>query len=477
MTVRGRRRTPANPPGGMERRALARSIGVRLGGDPGPLRGIPRRALRLYGGAARDFPAGSLRRAGFALRRRSDTIQPNMRRIDGLQGHPFGRALAAAIVILVSWSASPHPAAAGGLHVRGQTDWPQFRFDAMRSGNNPFEQILSPSTVAGLVLDWTGETGFVQSSASVVGGIVYIGSDEGGVHAFDADSGAKLWTAPTNGPVLSSPAVWGGLVFAITFGTGGQLLAFDAATGAKKWKRKLGFSSSSPLVADGVVYVGAEQTLLAFDALTGSPIWRSRLSDSSSSSPTLAGQVLYVGVNHRLVALDAATGGLLWSAPTGGEIVATPAVVQGVAYVGSFDDHLYAFDAASGDVLWKAPTGDDVYASAAVGGGVVYVMSIWERTMFAFDASTGAERWHTLLASSSASSPSLANGVVYIGAVETLYALRARTGEILWTGATGGTIGSSPTVVNGSVFVGSADDGALYSFALPGPDALPPTHG
>ena len=64
-----------------------------------------------------------------------------------------------------------------------------------------------------------------------------------------------------------------------------------------------------------------------------------------SSSPAVANGVVYVGSeDSTLYAFDAATGAQLWSAATGGQIYhGSPSVSDGVVYVGSTDDNLYAF--------------------------------------------------------------------------------------------------------------------------------------
>jgi eukaryotic-like serine/threonine-protein kinase len=65
---------------------------------------------------------------------------------------------------------------------------------------------------------------------------------------------------------------------------------------------------------------------------------------SISNSPVVANGVVYVGSeDHSLYALDAQSGKLLWSYKTGNYILTSPAVVNGVVYIGSGDGRLYAF--------------------------------------------------------------------------------------------------------------------------------------
>jgi outer membrane protein assembly factor BamB len=78
---------------------------------------------------------------------------------------------------------------------------------------------------------WRGATGdYIRSSPAVANGVVYQGSYDGKVHAFDAAGCggaptpcAPLWSAPVT-PDYSSPAVANGMVFVGS--TDGRLHAF-----------------------------------------------------------------------------------------------------------------------------------------------------------------------------------------------------------------------------------------------------------
>jgi outer membrane protein assembly factor BamB len=148
---------------------------------------------------------------------------------------------------------------------------------------------------------------------------------------------------------------------------------------AKKWSyRTGGYITSSPAVANGMVYVGSEDhNLYALDAASGHKHWSYETGDSISfSSPAVANGMVYVGSeDHNLYALDAASGRKHWSYQTKGFIDSSPAVVKGIVYVGSTDGSLYALDAASGRKQWSYQTGYYVASSPTVVNGVVYVGS------------------------------------------------------------------------------------------------------
>ncbi len=102
---------------------------------------------------------------------------------------------------------------------------------------------------------------------------------------------------------------------------------------------------------------------------------------ASTSSPVVANGILYVGAFDRKVyALDALMGQEKWSSQTGGQagdlIVASPTVVNGMVYVGSYNGKLHAFDAVSGHEKWffqLEGERDYIQSSPVVVGGIVYV--------------------------------------------------------------------------------------------------------
>ena len=177
----------------------------------------------------------------------------------------------------------------------------------------------------------------IFSSPSYADGLLYIGSGDGYVYAFNATTGAQVWAAQTNNWVNATPTVDSGTVYCGSWD--GNFYAWSAQTGALLWQVPLnGVIESSAAVANGVVYVGS--------------------------------------ADHSLYALDAATGATLWTATTDDVIGASPAVANGVVYIGSFDDGMYALNAATGAKLWSHATTFFIEASASVVNGILYVASM-----------------------------------------------------------------------------------------------------
>jgi len=249
---------------------------------------------------------------------------------------------------------------------RAQTsvDWTQFRFNQRHTGVQPFETDITVANAKFLWPAFQDQLGALVdgSSPAVVGGVAYIGSDDGTLWAYPADGCGQglcttpLWRSTNLAQIIDAPAVANGVVFvgsqtSVT-SAAGKLNAFAAAGCGHAlcpplWQGDAGAQSileSSPTVARGVVYVAAyDGKLYAFDA---------------------------GGCGHALCQP-------LWTGATGGHVESSPTVVNGVAYVGSDDGNLYAFAAAGcGSAacapLWSGSIGAPAFSSSpAVSGGRV----------------------------------------------------------------------------------------------------------
>lgn len=365
-----------------------------------------------------------------------------------------------------------------------ETDWLMLGFSANHHRTNPYENTLNPANVSNLVQDWsiTTSKGIGSEDAVISDGIIYFVSPPG-LDAVNAVTGSLLWSKPLGDGVLtSSPMVANGLVYVDAFKNTkiyGRLYALNAKTGAIRWVIKGAGPFSSPTIVNNILYVGGSQnTFYALNAITGSVLWFKTLNSIPNyitDSPAVVNGVIYIAVNGAttatMYALNASTGAILWSTLMGGSVsYSSPAVASSLVYIGAGDGLLYAFNAADGTIDWTSPNIGNVIASPAVANGMVYIggNGIGNHMLFAFNAKTGSLIWTSQTNGNIISSPTEANSVVYVGSMDhNLYAFDALNGTTLWTGATGGSIEfSSPIVANGVVYIGS-DDYSFYAFHLP----------
>ena len=294
---------------------------------------------------------------------------------------------------------SSSPAVGGGLVFAASRDGSIFAVDAAR-GALRWRLTTGPE----LPLPWGHESGdhFISSPAYMNGTIV-VGAADGNVYAIDATSGRVRWRGRTGGRVRSSPAVADGRVYVGSYD--GRVYCFDLATGAQRWRydtegvklesASFGFDrrsiQSSPVVSDGVVYVGARDGFLyAIDAADGHLRWR---------------------VDHKVS----------W-------VITSPAVSGGAVYAGSSDGRFAQALDTAGTERWRFSADAIVWSSPSVAGPLVYFGDGIGR-LHAVDRTTGAEQWMFRTGASMLSSPAIAGGLVVVGSTDGgVYALRADDG-------------------------------------------------
>jgi len=207
---------------------------------------------------------------------------------------------------------------------------------------------------------WKVNVWGMWGGAASAKGVVYVGSEQSKVFAFDALTGALLWSRALGARVRSTPSVADGRVFVGT--DAGTVVALDADTGRIRWTSPASPPStsavirSSPAVDGGRVFVATAETtpmdgdVVAFDEKTGAVDWRADyVADYSTSSPAIANGVLYVGsYDTRLYAIRERSGKLLWAPGWGSGNMergfnSSPAIADGRVYLGCRDGSLYAF--------------------------------------------------------------------------------------------------------------------------------------
>lgn len=175
-----------------------------------------------------------------------------------------GVALASVVVGLVT---AAQAGAAGG-----SAQWPMFGQNVNNTASTTTS--ISTSNVAALKPKWAFTAGGdVSARAAVVNKVAYFPDWSGSFTAINASNGKLIWSKniatdylglPAGSKVVSrtSAAVDAG-TNTVYLGTqhGAWLLAIDASTGALRWRTQLdphplAIDTSSPVVLNGVVYVG-----------------------------------------------------------------------------------------------------------------------------------------------------------------------------------------------------------------------------
>jgi outer membrane protein assembly factor BamB len=344
--------------------------------------------------------------------------------------------------------------------------------------------------------------------------VVYVGSHDGDLYAYNALKGTLLWHSQTLGGSIDAsltiangyvyvPEDYGWVyVFPSTIGTSGNDQNCFTAAKARQCDPDWGYSTggnnfSAPAVANGMLYqaagdhVGSSKNDPDQYAVYGYNASYQASQCPGTYAPHESGQPL----------ADIATCTPAWSAPweygggwDGG--ASSPAVADGDVYIQSSTNGLLAFSAnGSTDCtgteysgqwgkictpLWAGttgrdyPNGNEAGPTPAVANGIVY---IGDRAgeVYAFNAISGTLEWSFATGGAIDSSVVIAgntaaDAVAFVGCstgltgqtcTHSLFALNAaRGGPPLWTADTGGSVDTPPIIADAGTGSGTA---AVYA--------------
>ncbi|MDO0914061.1 PQQ-binding-like beta-propeller repeat protein [Streptomyces sp. DT2A-34] len=310
----------------------------------------------------------------------------------------------------------------------------------------------------------------VAWSMAVADGRIHA-SDGPTLFALDCREGADLWRLQTDAWVYSLKAERGTVV---TGTRGGGVQAWEASNGQKLWEitgAQTDFESpeAGPALYDGTVYVWKDARLRALDARTGDERWSYPIGDAASCGgvPVRVAQAqdghVYVSAGTRVLAVDAASGHVRWHFEAPAVFLCPPAFVPGPAvtgggvYLADYLGTVYALDATDGRDRWRIATESrSSVEPVLVAAGHVHVGS--GKGLYTLDAVTGTPKWRFQAGGDIVGAPAVAEGRIHFGSTDhLLYTLKADDGRLRWKLATGGEITGSPVVKDGVVYACSKD--------------------
>lgn len=409
-----------------------------------------------------------------------------MKRLAGILRSAALVALVAGVVGPGSFASPAVVAAAGST-----TDWPTYLHDTSRTAAST-ETILTPAAAPNLRPLWTYKTGgMIAASATVVGGVAYVGSWDGYEYALNATTGALIWktylgltVVPACSPpqlgVSSTPAVVNGAVY--VGGGDSNWYALNASTGAVLWSVPTGDNSptgghynwSSPLIVGNSAYIGIA---------------------SVGDCPLVAGGMLRVDLTTHLVAASVSfvplgqVGGGLWSSPS-----YDPATNTVYASLGNRNnlsqtiaESMIALDGTTLAIKsnWQIPvsgaSADSDWGDSAIlfnDGNNRAMVAATDKNgfLYAFDRSNLAlgQVWSEQVAvggicpecgDGSVSSMAFANGLLYVGGGNTtingsryqgaVRAINPTTGAVVWARGLASPVIPGLAYDNGMVFAAS----------------------
>src|SRR5215510_7013664 len=335
-------------------------------------------------------------------------------------------------------------------------NWAQFR------GNQQLTGVSQSKVPDSLKQLWTFDAGdSIESSAAIVGGTVFVGSQKGELVALSLDNGSVYWKFSTGSPIgESSPAYGNGVVYIGDLG--GWLNAVNASDGKKLWA----FKANGEIKSSPVLIGSYDEYLYCLNTRDGSVAWKFKTNGPVHSTPGIADGIAFIaGCDELFRAIRVSNGKEVFNVSSGAYTGASPALRSGLAFYGTFDNEVLGVNLAQKQIAWhyehpqrKFP----FYSSAAVtstrvviGGRdkMVHGLTMDGKAAWTFETRARVE-----------SSPAIAGGRVFVGSNDgRFYVLGLNDGTKLWEFNAGAPLSASPAIANGRIVIGS-QDGRLYCF-------------
>jgi outer membrane protein assembly factor BamB len=206
-----------------------------------------------------------------------------------------------------------------------------------------------------------------SSSPAVNNGMIYIGGDDGKLHAITADGDEEEWNITIGSKVRGSPILMGDkivvsyLIYNGSSPMSGGLAAVDY-DGVLLWNTSTDVSPASPALTDKgfVVMTSSGMSFIDFD---GADPWSISLSTSfAGAAPTAVDGMAFAVTNEassRVVAINE-TGNISWQQTLSPSqyALSAPTIIDGILYVTSDNGKVYAYSLDAGAPI--TPTTSDI---------------------------------------------------------------------------------------------------------------------
>jgi eukaryotic-like serine/threonine-protein kinase len=322
--------------------------------------------------------------------------------------------------------------------VPGSDDW-------LMSGGLPEQHNISKSVIEPpleLVWSYNIDAGIGYSAISVSDGVVFVNNLQGEMYCIDVSTGGKIGQLNFLGKEANTTPLIDGNDIYVAFAGDNKysLVCYNLLEGDIKWRRRLGYIQTSPVLKNAYIYAGS--------------------------------------INGKFYKLDK-SGRIEWKFNSGSPIHSTCAILGDKAVFGNDDGYIYCIGTADGLSEWKFKTGGPIMAAPLVFNDKVFIGS-YDSNYYCLDIDSGSKVWSTNLKTKLFSGSTLFNdsSVVFGGIDGNLYSININNGSVNWTFNTNGVITSTPLASGRYIYFSSYDrflycvDGnngkALWSYEMEG---------
>jgi outer membrane protein assembly factor BamB len=278
---------------------------------------------------------------------------------------------------------------------------------------------------------WGVKTGGSIGSRSVIHrGILYFGANDHNLYAVDAKTGKELWRLGAGGPVSiwGSPVIWRKTII---FSCYDHNLYCISLNGKRiHWRFRAGDKmASTPLVHDGVVYIGSRDgRFYAVSAETGRLKWKVAIGHAICSSPIIHQGRIFFGSRNGFHCISI-SGGLVWSIPLNGDADSEIGAHGERLFFGCTDRNVYCAS-LRGRILWKYPTQEPVINKALVHGDRVIIGS-FDGSVYCLDLD-GRLVWRFLTGGAVVASAQVCDEKLFFTSVDNRLYCTGLDGRLVW---------------------------------------------
>jgi eukaryotic-like serine/threonine-protein kinase len=187
----------------------------------------------------------------------------------------------------------------------------------------------------------------LQASPAVADGVVYCGSHDNNLYAFDAVVGTVLWKYYSEYPILIPAVLDKDKLFC---GNNRHIFALNRSDGKKLWERNFSISTPMALYNDVLYAATNDGVLYAITAEGGQVIWKFKAGKFFYSGPAVAGGQVLIACNDRLYGLDGQRGTVRWQFKVTQTVSFASCVLHDscLYWAGGMDNSVYAIQMQAG---------------------------------------------------------------------------------------------------------------------------------
>jgi outer membrane protein assembly factor BamB len=257
-----------------------------------------------------------------------------------------------------------------------------------------------------------------KSAPRVTSDTVYVGDEDGVLHAVNRADGKRRWKATTDAEIAGCAAVVGDKV--IVGSHDNFLYCFNAKDGTLAWKFETQDRvNCSPAIVEKYTFVaGCDAHLRIIDIESGKEVGDIPLESYLIASPAVMGDVLYVG-NHgaEVLAVNWKKKQIEWRYKDPVKefpIHASAAVTKKYVIVGGHDKQMHCIDRETGNGVWTFATKGRIDSSAVVVGDRVFFGSA-DRHLYGLSIDKGEEVWNFNASQSITAGPAVGENAMVVG--------------------------------------------------------------